>query len=246
MKLTMLITTYNRAHLLRHTLARLVDLTHPDELLIVDDGSNDDTEQVATEFANRLPITYIYNHNPQPSICSLARNIGFNEAENDVIVTCEPELIYVSDVLRQFEELHLENPNDIISAGLVHFAPAEWDPTLGVERLPGGEQAVGWVAPYTALWWRPWVLDLGGWDESFPGPWGWDDTDLLTRLRIAGHGQTIALHVEAIHQWHPLGADNGSINELHWLAKSFHGDETNTADLVANQGKRWGRIIPRS
>ena len=63
-KTTLLITTYNRAHLLYNSLMRLKSLTIPDEVLIVDDGSSDNTEQVCKDFEVHLPIKYIYNHNP--------------------------------------------------------------------------------------------------------------------------------------------------------------------------------------
>lgn len=255
MNKTLLITTFNRGALLRKSLDRLCGLTPPDELLVVDDGSSDDTEAVCHSFEDRLPVRYIYNHSPNATICSMARNIGFKEAKHDWIVTSEPELMYVTDVIDQFERLHGEHPNQIVSSGTVHFAPPEWNGALDSAHMEragdytppqGSQSAIGWVAPYTALWHRPTVLKLGGWDESFPGPWGWDDIDLLTRLRITGVGQYIALDVCAVHQFHGLGGDANSVNEAHFRAKSFNQDESRPEDLVANKEGEWGRIIPRS
>lgn len=235
----MLVTTYNRAPLLRVSLERLCELTMPDEVLVVDDGSQDETAAVVTEFANRLPMTYIYNHNPEPSICSMARNIGVKHALHEWIATSEPELFFLTDVLAQFEALHPEHPSQVISAGHVYFAPADWNPST--EPPQGAQEAVGWVAPYAALWYRPWLEAVGGWDEGFPGPWGWDDTDLLSRVRISGIGQYIATEVKGVHQYHGLGIDQGSMNEQHFLAKSYHQNE-DPADVVANQGREWGVI----
>ena len=271
--ISMVITTFNRGSLLRHSLQRLIGMDDlPAELLVIDDGGEDDTVFVCEEFAQYLPIRYIYNHNPGPSICSMARNIGLKEAQHDWIVTSEPELMYRTNILAQFAELHEEYRTQIISAGTVYFAPAEWSGAdvgqLGHPEMvkagdytppSGSQEAIGWVAPYTALWYRPWLMDLGGWDESFPGYWGWDDIDLLTRLRISGYGQHIALGCEAVHQFHGLGGDANFVNEEHFFKKSFtHGQEKHIChedcpqvpedltDAIANKGKSWGLITPRS
>lgn len=238
----MVITTFNRAPLLRHSLRRLAELTLPDELIVVDDGSTDDTEQVCREFEH-LPIRYIYNHSPEPTICCLARNIGLRAAEFEWLVTSEPELVWVTDVIAQYRRLHAEHPSKVISSGLVHFCPSGWEPQGDYSPPPGSGRAEGWVAPHTALWGRDWLMEVGGWDESFPGPWGWDDTDLLTRLSMNGQGQYIAREIEALHLYHGIGADPGGQNEAHFLAKNLaEGDRTH---LVANQGYEWGRVRER-
>lgn len=237
--LTLLITTFNRGALLRRSLERLCELTRPDELIVVDDGGQDETEAVCREFDGRLPIRYVYNNNPGSTICSLARNIGVKHASHERIVTCEPELIFRTDVISQFQVLAEEDPDRVISAGNVVFLPAEWQ---GGDPPPGCQVAIGWVAPYAALYRKSWLEEVGGWDEGFPGSWGWDDTDLLTRLRLAGHGQNRALEIEALHQFHGTGADPGSVNETYWLSKGFHADWTDLTDMVANQGCDWGRL----
>jgi GT2 family glycosyltransferase len=183
--------------------------------------------------------------------------VGLKAARNEWIATAEPELCFRTDVLAQFAQLQSEHPGDVISAGHIWFAP---DGYQFSGQLPqGAKEAVGWVAPYAALWGRRQaLLDLGGWDEGFPGYWGWDDTDLLTRLRISGHGQHIATEVEAIHLFHGLGRDENSVNEQHFYRKSFtHGQEKHqcsaecqadpdqTRDLIANRGRAWGEPKPR-
>ena len=260
MDLTLLISTFNRADLLQNSLARLCELTPPNELLVVDDGGSDHTEQVCQSFADRLPIRYIYNHNPEWSICSMARNIGVKEARNDWIVTAEPELFFITDVLPQFAALVEGHPQEVISAGTIYFQPEGGAPAstnvdgleIAGDYVPptDTEVAIGWVAPFTALYHRPWLLDVGGWDEEFPGPWGWDDIDLLTRLRIKGINQHIALDVKVLHQWHgpKHRGDVDFVNEGYFRAKSFVAggvEDPNLPDLIANRGHEWGKIVSR-
>lgn len=264
MGVTLLISTYNRAEQLRRSLERLVELTPPDEVLVVDDGSTDNTEEVCRrhmdEFgapAGSLPIRYIYNHNPDWSICSFARNIGVKEAANDWIVTSEPELFWITDLVPQVLGRAEEIPDKVVSAGTIYFGREGYEPTMDVEGLTiagdytpasGVQEAIGWVAPFAALWHRDWLTAVGGWDEGFPGPWGWDDIDLLTRLRINGIGQEIALDVKCLHQAHgpQHRGDQDFKNEKYFFGKGFNGNERpDHPELIANQGREWGLIVPR-
>lgn len=261
MDITLLISTFNRGDLLRNSLERLTQLTVPNEVLIVDDGSSDSTERVCKDFIDRLPIRYIYNHNPQWSICSMGRNIGVKQATHDWIVTTEPEMFFVTDVIGQLAYLEIEHPQEVISAGTIYFQPEGGaPPSTNVEGLEiagdyvpptDHETAIGWVAPFTAMYYRPWLLDVGGWDEQFPGPWGWDDIDLLTRLRIKGINQHIALNVKALHQWHgpKHRGDVDFVNEGYFRAKSFVAggfESPDLPDIIANRGHEWGQVTPRS
>lgn len=256
MGVTLLISTFNRAPQLSHSLDRLCALTAPDEVLVVDDGGSDDTERVCEHYSDRLPIRYLYNNNPEWAICSFARNIGVKEAAHDWIVTAEPELFFITDLIPQFLGHTEGHPDEVISAGTIYFGRKGYTPSLDVEGLEiagdykpahGVQEAIGWVAPFAALYHRDWLTAVGGWDEEFPGPWGWDDIDLLTRLRITGINQHIALDVKALHQWHgpENRGDENFINERYFQAKGFNGNERPDHPLlVANQGKEWGVLKP--
>lgn len=54
-KVCLLITTRNRSHLLNRSLERLTRLTIPDEVLVIDDGGDDNCETTAMNFVGRLP-----------------------------------------------------------------------------------------------------------------------------------------------------------------------------------------------
>lgn len=239
--LTLLITTCDRAALLRTSLARLATLTVPDEVLVIDDGGTDDTEQVCRDFESQLPIRYVHHDNPGPSICSFARNVGTRLARNRLILTSEPEVVFLSDVVAQLPALREQDHDRVISAGTLYFADSRSSRWEDARALAGYRKEVGWVATYTALYVKDWLCEVGGWDENFPGAWGWDDTDLLTRLRIAGYGQRIATELEVAHQWHPLGADPDSANERYFFSKSFHASDDRD-EVVANKDTEWGAL----
>ena len=270
MKTGLLITTFNRADLLGTSLARLARLTLPDEIVLVDDGGTDETPEIFRYFVESTGIKghYIYHDNPEHSICSFARNVGLKRMEADIVITSEPELIFLSDVIADFTSMIDRSKFNVISAGIVyHQGRLAWlenivehgdskrlDTVDYESTMPGWEMRYmctrGWVAPYTAAYRRKWLMEIGGWDESFPGSWGWDDIDLITRLRINGHPQLIANHVEVLHQWHgapPEQGASGKVNEAHFYGKSFHSTpaEEDMTDVVANRGVEWGRLKPR-
>jgi glycosyltransferase involved in cell wall biosynthesis len=86
--ISIIIPTYNRAAYLKEAIQSVLDQDYFDgreaakayELIIVDDGSTDETEGVAKEFENRLR----YVRQPQCGV-SAARNTGLALAKGDII-----------------------------------------------------------------------------------------------------------------------------------------------------------------
>jgi GT2 family glycosyltransferase len=90
---SLIIITLNRAAALRRTLDGLVGQTHlPEEILIVDNGPDDETERAVSGFCCRLPVRYV----PEPVRgYGNARNRGLAEARGEVLYflddDCVPE-----------------------------------------------------------------------------------------------------------------------------------------------------------
>lgn len=282
MKTCLLITTFNRANLLNNSLQRLCNLTIPDEILVVDDGSSDNTEQVVGDFMGRIPIRYIYHHNPNWSICSFARNIGIKNTDADIIITSEPEMIWVTDIVPLVLKEREKHPNEIISASIIYHQQASaklhpgfiTDPETALkdciiedyvtEPRPyhqgGYVKAVNHQATFVCMYERKWLEELGGWDESFPGAWGFDDIEIATRLRINGINQHVCKKLKAIHQWHPhlpphVQGPAMFANEAYMQSKQLNKVEEDVVEkkrtgnykeidvrLIANKDREWGVI----
>jgi glycosyltransferase involved in cell wall biosynthesis len=221
----------NRGSLLRVSLDKLITgtFTLPDEILIIDDGGNDDTEQVCATAADFLPIRYVFHNNPGQTLCSQARNIGLKLTEAEQIITCEPECYFESDVVAQMLHAREKWPTSIINAGTVHK----------LNENGGRMTLTGWTATHCAMYERQWLMAIGGWDESFPDPWGWDDTDLLTRLRLTGHGAENIADIAVVHQFHPSTVCNQDANSAHFFGKEL---ELSDKQIVANKGTEWGQL----
>lgn len=285
MKTTLIITLFQgRSQLLKNSLERLTHLTIPDEVIILQDGGIDDTEEVVNSFKDRLPIKYVYNHDPKPAICSMGRNIALKMAIGDIIITSEPELLFVTDIVKQMLASRLNHPNEIISAGIIYHGQSQTTFNIGLiedpvnalkseiieeyQTEPRPYHPAGYCktrnmqATFVALYEKKWLMEIGGWDEEFPGAWGWEDVELCTRLRINGINQHICPEMEAIHQFHPHSGYDWSKasydNEMYFKSKKLNEVEADIQEakkkgtykeidqrLVANKGKDWGVLISK-
>ena len=84
MKVSVVMATFNKAEYLRRTLNSIVIQNVPFdyEIIVVDDGSSDDTKQVCKEF----PVRYAYLDRPQFLNPGPARNVGYRMAKGDIII----------------------------------------------------------------------------------------------------------------------------------------------------------------
>jgi glycosyltransferase involved in cell wall biosynthesis len=107
LSLSVVIPTYNRSGLLGDTLHALTCqtmATHQFEVVIVDDGSSDDTAEVVTSFAPRLNLRYFWQ--PDKGFrAAKARNIGTAIAEGKYIVYVDAGVSLASHTL----DVHLRN-----------------------------------------------------------------------------------------------------------------------------------------
>jgi len=99
---TVLVATYNRAHLLPGTLAALGAQQVPDalawEILVVDNNSRDHTRQVVAAFAKsvKVPVRYVFESRQG---LSYARNRGIQEARGSIIAFTDDDVLPAPDWL---------------------------------------------------------------------------------------------------------------------------------------------------
>ena len=95
---SVVIPTYNRAHLIVPTLQSILNQDFKDfEILIIDDGSTDDTEDVVeVNFPTATQIHYIRKKNEERAI---ARNTGFQLADGQYVVFFDSDDIMLSHYL---------------------------------------------------------------------------------------------------------------------------------------------------
>jgi glycosyltransferase involved in cell wall biosynthesis len=123
-----IIPTYNRRELLRLTLRSILKQTVDLNLvnvIIVDDGSNDDTLFVVKKFLRHLKIKYIYQADKGYCVVS-ARNLGLRIGDSDLCILIDSGVLLESKCIEKHLEFHRKFKNPIAVIGYCHgFARKE-------------------------------------------------------------------------------------------------------------------------
>lgn len=100
---SVIIPTFNRAHLISETIDTIINQSFkPSEIIVVDDGSSDDTENVIKKYSDNVKYVKIVNS----GVCK-ARNVGVDTSRSDWIAFCDSDDLWHKDkLLKQFELIH--------------------------------------------------------------------------------------------------------------------------------------------
>ena len=112
--ISIIIPTYNRAHLINETLDSILTQTYGDwECIIVDDGSTDDTETVVSDYIQANP-NQIFKYMPIANAgSSNARNLGIMQAKGIYLQFLDADDLWFEDFI--------ENSIDTIKQTNVFF-----------------------------------------------------------------------------------------------------------------------------
>jgi glycosyltransferase involved in cell wall biosynthesis len=109
-KISIAIPAYNAERCLRETLESALNQTHPaHEIIVVDDGSTDRTEEIALSFANRIR----YIKQPNQGIAG-ARNTAVREATGDWIAFLDHDDLMLPTKLEKQLAIIEANPDLVV------------------------------------------------------------------------------------------------------------------------------------
>jgi glycosyltransferase involved in cell wall biosynthesis len=187
-RITAIIPTFNSERYICNTVESVLTQTYPvHEVIVVDDGSTDATEQVLARYAGR--IRYIRQTNAGPPV---ARNTGLAHATGDWVALLDSDDLWVRTKIERQMEYAGAHP----ACGLVYTDMKTFDETGIIEESVKVSRNLtlssGYIFPQmfaetlfqtSAVLIRKSCLDaVGGFDESLRMG---DDYELF--LRIARH-----------------------------------------------------------
>jgi len=107
-KISVIIPTYNRANLIRRSIMSVLEQTYSNlELIIVDDGSTDDTKSVIEEIGDsRIRYFYIENHG-----AAYAMNYGVSKAKAEIIAIQDSDDYWEKTKLEEQMKYWCDNPD---------------------------------------------------------------------------------------------------------------------------------------
>ena len=149
---SVIVPTYNNASLLPETLDTILAQSFADvELIIVDDGSTDDT---AALIRRRYPqANYVAQPNRGPAA---ARNAGAGLAGGEFIAFCDHDDLWQSDHLRDLLEGFAAHPDAaLMFDNAEYFGAGVAQKKLHLDELASRALAAGAITPRALLWQYP-------------------------------------------------------------------------------------------
>ncbi len=118
--ISIVILTYNRSAYLGQAIESALNQTYPaDEILIIDDGSTDDTDQVVKGF-DAARLRYIKKPANEGSIAK-SRNLAIREVQGDYILWLDDDDILLEDTLQKYVGLLLADPDLNLIYGILRY-----------------------------------------------------------------------------------------------------------------------------
>ena len=118
---SIIIPTYNRAHLIGETLDSVLAQTYENwECIIVDDGSTDNTEEVVNNYIKR-DTRFQYHHRPidRPKGGNAARNYGFEISKGEYVNWFDSDDLMLEDfILQKVKELERTKSQFVFSKSM--------------------------------------------------------------------------------------------------------------------------------
>ncbi len=108
---SIIIPTYNRAHLIGETLDSVLEQTYTHwECIIVDDGSTDDTAKVIGEYVQK-DGRFQYHERPKDRLAggNAARNYGFEMSEGEYIQWFDSDDLFVKEAIEEKIKIALKD-----------------------------------------------------------------------------------------------------------------------------------------
>lgn len=179
--ISVVIPTYNRRAILEKALLALgkQDMS-PDryEVILIDDGSTDDTEDMVKSRTWPYRLHYEKTRRNGPAA---ARNLGIKRARGDLIVFIDSDIVVNEVFLSAHLKAHTA-PNLIGHGPVIHTDNLD-DPTAAEMKITDISRA--FFATGNASIRREHLIAAGLFDEEFV-EYGWEDLELGLRLRERG------------------------------------------------------------
>lgn len=166
---SVIIPTYNRAHVVGEAIDSVLEQSYTGfELIVVDDGSADETPSVLESFGDRLRVIRQENRGP-----AAARNRGLAEASGELIAFLDSDDLWLPPKLQRQVEFLREHPEDLICytdeiwiRRGVRVNPrkrhAKWDGWIFDKCLP-----LCIISPSSVMMRRAFFDRVGAFDETF-------------------------------------------------------------------------------
>lgn len=184
---SVIVPAYNAAKIIHNTLSALKKQRYPKELfevIVVDDGSKDNTAAVA----KKMGAVVLVQSNQGAGV---ARNLGADKARGEIILftdsDCMPQEDWIESMVEPFK-----NPEVVGAKGfyktkqselVARFAQVEYDIKCNMLKK---NRYIDFIDTYSAAYRRDIFLQVGGFDAVYTTASG-EDSELSYKLSMKGY-----------------------------------------------------------
>lgn len=193
--ISIIVPTYNRKEQLKRCLEYLDKQTLPVneyEIIIVDDGSTDNTPEIINKTNNKKNIRYFFQENKGPAA---ARNLGISKAKGEIIAFTDDDCILDKDWLHAIDKAFKENPDVSCVKGMTKNSQFGII-SNSLDKYIYGRTTSG--ATNNIAYKKKVLQELTGFDESYI--FCYEDVDLKWRFRLKGYKRIFCPDMII---WHP-------------------------------------------
>lgn len=227
MKFSVIITTFNRAKTIPMCMDSLIKQNFPKsdyEIIIINNNSSDETEEVIEKYINDNPDTNIkYYFIPKPGQV-YARQIGILAAQNEILSFTDDDGILCPDWLKEIAEVFELNKEAVGVAGKIIIrwdeTPPEWinnyENFLG--KLNYGDE----IKYETGLYMnagnlsikKDVLIEVGGFNPEMIGDWLMGDGETGLWIRLRKKNYKIGWAPKAIMEHYQIAKKNATVDDI--------------------------------
>jgi len=230
---TLCITTYNSPHYLDLTLRSVLKQSVlPQEVIIADDGSDENTQILIKQYKTIFPIPLIHCWQPDEGFRAAAiRNKAILESHNDYLIFIDGDMVlhhhFIRDHINRAKNKHFIQGSRVLVSKNVsekrlfskkthfHFFSKGIMNRFNTLSIPffskiftqyyGNKDYKG-VRSCNISFWKSDAVAVNGFNEDFIG-WGREDSEFVVRLLNSGiKRQNLKFGGVGFHIWHPVNS----------------------------------------
>ncbi|MFI3277138.1 glycosyltransferase family 2 protein [Vibrio sp.] len=210
MKTTLIITTYNWKEALKAVLESVKRQTSlPDEVIIADDGSKEDTKDLIEQFQTNFPIPLIHSwHEDNGFQLSMSRNRAIAKATGDYLIMVDGDMVLSETFIESHKRV--AKPNWFVQGGRVltdencsheimnnGMIPSVLSKGIRNRKNCITNSLLSKLFSYernndkatrgcNMAFWKQDVVSVNGFNQDFVG-WGREDSEFVHRMLNAEH-----------------------------------------------------------
>lgn len=201
-RMSIIIPTFNRGAILKRALDGLLqqDCQDPFEIIIIDDGSADSTEEIVEEIKRErkdFPIQYYKQKNKGSSS---ARNRGIAMSQGPIILFMDDDMFPTPSFVKAHLKAHKRGDGLVAQGPVIHTDSLD-QPFLATKKLQDISRAF-FATGNTSLY-KKHLIESGGFDEDFT-VYGWEDLELGGRLKRLGLKKIFVEEAKGYHYKEPF------------------------------------------